>query len=458
MFRSKWGYLAPIIGMFLAGCAQATPVFEDPEPRPLGRDLPGVTAPRPEPDTTPVEFSAPAGDLSLREALSAALTNNPRLAVYSWEMRAKEAESIQAGLLPNPHFAAEIENFAGGGEYGGFGGAETTLLLSQLIQLGGKRGKRVTVAKIERGLAAWDYEMARIEVLTGTVKAFIEVLAAQQQLAVAEEVVLVAEGILNSVSRRVKAGATSPVEENRARVELETTRIDRQQTYRDLMAARQRLAAAWGSAEPGFTKTVGELEKIPTPPSLETLKNRVEQNPSLARWITEMQLRHARVDLERSEGVLDLTVGAGARYFSQSNDAAFVVQMGLPLQLFDRNQGTIDAATIRVERGRQELRAEEIRVETLLTISHETLLAAALEVTALRDRALPEAETAFEAAQKAYLRGSMRFTDVLDTQRLFFELKSRYFTALARYHSTIAEIEKLTGVPIALAPETTGRP
>ena len=90
-------------------------------------------------------------------------------------------------------------------------------------------------------------------------------------------------------------------------------------------------------------------------------------------------------------------------------------------------------------------RAAAVRARTRLAVSHEALLAAEAEVLALRDRAVPEAEAAFQAAQDAYLRGSMRFTDVLDTERLLFELKSRYFAALADYHGAVADIERLIG-------------
>jgi len=454
----SWGVLPLFVGLILSGCTPSPPEFHDPQPRPLGRDLPTASAAAEGPDGAMDSFEEPKGPITLRDALVAALTHNPRLRIYSWEMRAKEAETIQAGVLPNPELTAEVENFGGGGEFGGFQASETTLSLSQLVLLGGKRDKRIRVARFERELAAWDYEMARIEVFTATTKAFVELLAAQEQLTVAEEMVEVAEGIVGSVARRVEAGAASPVEENRARVELETTRIDRQQLYRRWQAARRRLAMNWGSSRPVFTKAIGNLESIPPPPKLDDLLARVAQNPRLARWATEMEWRKASADLQRSRGVLDLTVGAGGRYFAQTDDLAFIVQVGMPLQLFDRNQGAIQAATLRIDRARAERRDQTIRTETMLSIDHERLLAAQAEVSALRQHALPQAETAFAKAQKAYLRGSMRFIDVLDTERLLFELKSRYFSALARYHSAVAEIERLTAAPIDFTNETTGRP
>ena len=458
MTRILHGILPLIVILVAAGCSSTTPSYHAPEPRPLGRDLPGTTVSRDDLAAEPAVFPEPADSLTLRDALAAALTNSPELATYSWEVRAREAEALQAGLRPNPGLGAEVENFGGGGDFRGFHSSETTLALSQLIELGGKRGKRLRVAEFAQGLSSWDYETARIDVLTETTKSFIQVLLAQEQLALTEELVQVAKDVLASVARRVKAGSTSPIQENRARVEMETSRIDRDQAQRVLAMARKQLSAHWGGTTPVFHQAVGNIEEVPAPPSLESLWALLAQNPSLARWAMELDHRSAVLDLEQSLGSVDLLVGAGVRYFSQVEDAAFVLEFGIPLPVFDRNQGATQAAAMRLRRTEEEHRAAAVRIQTQLGISHEELLAAQSEVQALRDRALPEAEIAFNSAQEAYLRGSMRFIDVLDIKRMLFGLKSRYFTALVRYHGTVADIERLTGESIETAGKNPGRP
>lgn len=100
-------------------------------------------------------------------------------------MRAGEARRLQAGLLPNPEVEIDIEEFGGSSTRTGFDAATTKLQLSQLTELGGKRGFRTRVADIEKDLAEWDYRAGRLNVLTDATKAFIDVLAAQEQLALA---------------------------------------------------------------------------------------------------------------------------------------------------------------------------------------------------------------------------------------------------------------------------------
>src|SRR5690242_8805422 len=57
--------------------------------------------------------------LTLRDALLRALRESPRLPGSALELRAREAESLQAGLLPNPALTTEVEDFGGGGSRNG---------------------------------------------------------------------------------------------------------------------------------------------------------------------------------------------------------------------------------------------------------------------------------------------------------------------------------------------------
>ncbi|MFQ5352096.1 MAG: TolC family protein, partial [Candidatus Binatia bacterium] len=220
----------------LAGCAARVERSGVPQPRPLGRTLPSVQAQEQPTAVAPtaVGIEEPTGALVLREALALALMHNPRLAAFSWELRAHEAKVLQAGLRPNPEITVEVENFGGPGTASGFKAAENTLWLSQLIELGGKRTKRREVAEFERAVAGWDYETARIDTFTEAVLAFVEVLSAQERKALSEELVRVSERALSTVSVQVKAGAVSAVEKSRAEVALASSQVELARRAREL--------------------------------------------------------------------------------------------------------------------------------------------------------------------------------------------------------------------------------
>ena len=91
----------------------------------------------------PARSFDPSGAITHRDVLSAALAGSPELGAFSAELRAREALTLQAARHPNPTLRGDLENVGGSGTRQGVEDTEATLLLSQLVELGGKRTKRI---------------------------------------------------------------------------------------------------------------------------------------------------------------------------------------------------------------------------------------------------------------------------------------------------------------------------
>jgi cobalt-zinc-cadmium efflux system outer membrane protein len=237
----------------------------------------------------PFKTKEPADVISLRQALSLALLQNPELAAFSWEVRAADARRLQASLLPNPEFEVEVEEIGGSGGRSGFDGAETTIQLGQLIELAGKRPKRTRLAALEKDLADWDYESKRLDVMNQVAQAFVDVLAAQGRLALLKELVDLSEQVHIAVEQRVKAGKDSPVEGTKAKVALSIIQIEWEQAKRSLVSTRKQLAATWGSSTPVFNKVTGQFDHVLPIPSYSELTGLISQNPDIGRWAVVMR-------------------------------------------------------------------------------------------------------------------------------------------------------------------------
>src|SRR5829696_3534698 len=208
--------------------------------RPLGQDVPVYQPALGDPERREApSFQNPTGPLSLRDAVALALLNNPGLAAFAWEIRAREARVLQAGLRPNPILGVLAEDLGAsraGDALDQFVQPQATIQLSQVIELGGKRVARRELALTNRDLAAWDYETARIDLLTRVSQAFTDVLAAQETVALTEETTRLVEQVHDSVGARVVAGVVSPIEETRANVALAAVRVDLARARRGLEA------------------------------------------------------------------------------------------------------------------------------------------------------------------------------------------------------------------------------
>ncbi len=441
-----------------AGCASG-PLDDDywPQASPLGRDLDAVRVPT-EPSALPLEpaFAEPSGELSLRAALSAGLLHNPQLTSFAWNIRAQEAAVIQAGLYPNPEVSVEIENFGGTNGFGGFGASETTIAVGQTILLGGKRDSREEVARFERDLAGWDYEVARVDVITRVGIEFVNTLAAQAHLAVARETAALAEQVFSAIDQRVQAGKVSPVERTKARVDRAQSQLILMVADREVVAARYRLAATWGSVAPGFVAAVGDLFSVSKPPAAEELFARIDDNPDLARWTTEMAALRAAVTLARADAVPDITPFGGVRLLDFADEKAFVAGIQMPIPAFDRNQGEILQARLRGAQGEALRNAAAVSVKTELAVVYQALDTAYQETVILRTEVEPGAESALAAAEEAFRQGKIGALDLLDAQRTLFDVRSQSVDAHAAYHRAVVAIERLIGGPLQQTRQPSG--
>lgn len=435
-----------IVLLFLVGCAAHKTDGVRPDPRPLGKDIATYHPPyKPSKDAvvSPPQLEEPSGVISLRQALSLALMHNPELAAFSLEVRAGDAKALQASLFPNPELEAEVENFGGTEEWSRFDGAETKVVLRQLIEIGGKRSKRTKVASLERDLAGWDYESKRLDVLTEVTIAFVGLLAKQENQTLTDDLVKLSENVFNTVSARVNAGKDSPVEETKAKVALSIIRIEQERARRDLKTAQKRLAATWGSTTPLFKKVRGELEDISPIPSFADLVNHVSKNPDLARWSSELDQRQAALDMAKADRLPDITLGGGVKYHGEVDDTTFIMNLSIPLPFLDRNQGGVLEASHLLTKAQEERSAAEVSIVTDMHEAYQRLSVAFIESKTLRDDILPGAQSAFDAENEGYREGKFGYLDVLDAQRSLFDAKKQYIEALEEYHKAVAAIERL---------------
>lgn len=428
-----------------------------PEPRPLGSSIPTFAAPAQSSDTNRQQrtIEASSETLTIDDALARALMHNSELAASSWEVRSGEARTMQAGLLPNPEIEVEVENFGGSRsedtpngrseKLKRFNGAETTVALSQLIELGGKRSKRKRVAESEHSLRTWDLEVKRLDTITEVSGAFINLLALQERMELTNGLVDLSQNVYNTVSERVKAGKVSPIEATRAQTALSTIQIEQERVTRELETGRRQLAATWGGNDPGFQRVTGNLEAITAPPPYEFLLARIEQNPDIARWDDELGQRESVLSLEKSQRYPDITVAGGIKYLEESNDQTYLMRLSLPIPLLNRNQGAVREAFYNLQKARDERTAAEVKIRTALDETYQTLLFTHTEITALRDTILPGAESAFNATNEGYRAGKFSYLDVLDVQRSLFDAKDTYINSLLAYHKALTAVERLTG-------------
>ena len=436
----------------LASCA-VSPLSDDWIPaRPLERTT-STWRPPVLTDASPDQAPLPAPDgprdaLALRDAVALALIRSPDLASFAYDVRAAEARSVQAGLSPNPMVTVMAENLLESSQ-GDDRFREVTVQLSQVIELAGKRDKRLALAQAQQRLAAWDYEARRLEVATLTAQRHVAVIAAQQRVELAERMLKLAEQTHEIATQRAKAGVAPTSEQDKALVRVSVERVRLDTARHKLSAARQALASTWGQSIASFRQAVGDLDVSLPVPAVESLLTAAADHPRAARWADEVDERRRAVELARAKGVPDVTAGAGVRTFPDANDAAALLEFSIPLPLNDRNQGGVLEARYALAKTTAQSRAAEAMLHQELSAAHAEMAAAVFALRLLRDEAMPAARSAHQAARDAFATGRTDLLNVLDAERTLVEVEAQLIDARESQHTAAAKIEGLTARPLS---------
>jgi len=388
-------------------------------------------------------YGQTSGELTIEKAVSLAVQNNPELKTLRYEIDALKAAKLQSGLMPNPEFEVEAENILGSKDFNGFNNSEITAVLSQDILLAGKISKRVKVAETNISLAEWDYETKRIEIITAVRKAFQQALAVQLLIEKNEELIEVSKEFIANLQKRVDAGKISPAEVSRAKIILNSLKIDLNRLKSEYENYKSELLSLIYQPDLIIDELIGELEYPVDIPSYDSLLNQLTNNPKLKRYESEYDKQTAIVNLEESKAVPDLTISAGIRRLNDAKANTFLIGASIPLPIFDRNQGAIQEAKIRLDQKKREYFSVKNRLTLQLNVLYERLNTLIETADQLSGESIPEAEDAFQIIKEGNLVGRFAIIDVLDAERTLFELQNQYLNIIGQIHSTQIEIEGL---------------
>ncbi len=388
--------------------------------------------------------AAPGGanQITLAQALQRVADRNPELAMSALEIQAATARVAQAGVKPNPEIEATAENlsFPLVGD-GIFHYAESTLQISQRLELGGKRNLRIRAAENEVTVAQGELEVRKADLMATTSLAFAEVLAAQERVANQRELNRLAQRSYATVVERVAAGKVSPVEQTRAAVALASAQLEVEKHVRALAAAKDWLAALWGGSGADFDEVQGRYE-IPAA-SADLGASCLQNNPELKLAAAASDARGSILALEQANRKPDLTFSAGFRRLSLESQQVWVTGVSIPIAIFDKRRGAIAEARIRLEQSRMAEKSVAWRLGAALTQARHDHEIAVLETNTLRESALPSAKEAAAAVEEGYRLGKFEFLNVLDAQRTYAELQGKYIEAVASGLRATIEIERL---------------
>lgn len=387
--------------------------------------------------------------LTLQEAITRTLQHNPELYQYRLSRDVLDAEKQISTQKPAVAVELVLENFAGTGEIQGFDSAELTVALSSVIELGGKRRARMASVGAKRDQADWQQQAATLDVLGALTAQYLEALATQANITLAEESLRLAQSVIRTVESRSARGASPEAEVMRARASVVRAELRLSALQEQFAREKVFLARYWGERNPAFSHLSGSLFTFNNSLSFASLYQRVQQSPAMEVFASEARLQDAQLALVRTSNRADIQWRAGIRQFNETGDTALVAEFSVPLFSKKRNSAKLTAAM--AERNTVDFARKDalLNLHAKLFEAHSLHKQSIDAVTKTQQAEIPTLESALRLTQQAYDDGRYRFVELIAAQEELLAAKQALIdTALTALMSQ-ALIEQLTGETLA---------
>jgi len=438
--------IASVVGLLAAGCAAPsadpmTPVADTLQER-TGHRIVWAAGSKEDADAARAVSDLLTRPLSADAAVQVALLNNPAVRAAYEEVGIAQAELVQAGLLRNPIFEAEIK-FA---EAGGGTGLELTVAQSFIDVLLIPLRQKVAAANLT---AAQQRVIAEVlETAAETRSAWYEAVAAAQTLDTRRTILQAAEASALLSRRLNEAGNIPDLDYLQEQALYEQAKLEVSRAEVEVVAARESLNKQMGVY--GEQTAWTTPQRLPDPPAdalaaqgLETLavQNRADLRAAVAAVGGTAAAAGVPIPLLWLD---DSEVGMTAER-DTDGDWELGPIIALPIPLFDTGQAALSGrrAEFRQARARLNALAVEIRADVRTAVARRT--EAWRRALFYRDTLLPLRAKVLQQTQLQYNAMHTGLIQLLMAKQEQIRTGIEYVEALRDFWTAHAELEQAVG-------------
>ena len=400
--------------------------------------------------------------MTLGQVRDAARRSSPDLRALREAAAAAAGRERQAGAWLNPTFAYGHERTSRGGATN----AQHIAQLEQPLELGGQRGARRQAARLRREAAEWRLAAAQSRLDHDVTRAYALAIAADRRAALAAQA---AEAFVEAErvsARRLAAGDVSGYADRRLKLEAARYAAQRAVAALARRTARLELAALLTSAPNTLadrlvltdstllTALAGtaapHLRTAPAADSLQRIAR--TRRADLRALALQQEALAAEARLAGRERIPVPTIAAGYKTEEAAGGGdgfnGFVAGLSLPLPLWDRRGGAVQAAEAEARRADAERAALERQVAREVAEAAAALEVIETERALLAPHVGERTRVAMNAVRVAYAEGDITLVEWLDAVRAYQEAEAAFASLVADVLVRRAALERAVGAPL----------
>ena len=388
--------------------------------------------------------------LTLNEAIQLGIGNN-------LEIKAKESE-VKLGEAAIKTAAARQNLFLEGSE----SRSENTYYgsLNYLIETGGKRKKRIEVAKNRFEAIKKDYESTVWDIRTTVRQLYTKLAVDLEWLKVKEDRVALNEQLVNIAKKRFEAGDVPNVDIKLAQQALLNSRADlisfKNEIVNDRINLNIKLSLGPNAIWPVET-AISELSTIPEiKPKQELIDKAITTKPLIKQALFNIQSAQAELRLAKSLRIPNIkenlaVVTSNALNTSTSSPDNFTTSVRadteVELPIFNRYQGPIAEAKARIEKFLNERNMLVQQIAGDISTAFERLKSVQERLELARSNVNSSKEIT-DLTQEGYTFGRMNLLQVLTAKQNLKLAQDNFYTTLIDLQNSVGELERSIGLSL----------
>jgi len=404
--------------------------------------LPGAVAAQP--------AAVPLARIAIPDAVRLALERNHQVRAQRLNVDLSKADEITAALKPNPNFLSTNELFPV------FSPSQLTWdnfvnnqnfvqSVSYLFERGGKRDKRIQVARDTTDTASKGAADAERQLAFQTEQAFVNVLLANSTLDLARENLKNFTSVVDVNRERLRVGDIA--EADFFKISLQRLQFEQDLSSAEVAVVQAKAALRQNVGYENLTDDFeidGELAYRKYAVTLDDLKrDALAARPDLLAAQTGVALAQHTLALAQATKTRDITGGLEYDRAGSLNAIGFTVSIDLPFN--DRNQGNIARSKVGIT---QATELQAFAISTVLTdvvTAYATFQTSEKVVALYQTGYLDQAKQSLDITTYVYQQGSGTLLDLLDAERTYRTTQLAYRQALAAYMTSVHQINLAVG-------------
>jgi outer membrane protein, heavy metal efflux system len=400
--------------------------------------------------------------LSIKQAEQLFLDSNLQLLARRYNIRSNEALVLQARKWDNPilstgqNIYARGEGwFKHGTVYDSLGNptpqGEVMMDVEQLIKTAGKRRKQVDIAKTNVNIAEWEFNATMRSLRLTLITDFYTIAQLQGNAALYTGNMERLTKLAGAMDAQLKSGNIAKKEYLRVQallVSLQHNMADNSKSLEDAESELKTALRLKGNIFIQPLTTEEEKAEMPALSVVQLVDSAKQHNTDYQVQAYQLQLQRQTLRLQKALAVPDVTVGTVFDQHATYAPNYWGLNIGLPLPLWDRNQGNIKSARSLVQAEEANMQELDTKLENDVLSAYKKLLYTTQLSSANNVQFYNDYYGIFKNMVEAFDRRQISMLEFLDYYNDYQNTRQQQLQQIFNLHIAKADLNDVVGMDV----------